>query len=100
MKDGPLNIWLTPLKCLEYLKTHSPSRKHGVSEKQEQQWKRSCVNLIIKTGLKIQMYAFNLTLIVVRKSKSLPELLSAIAHVDSLMNILSCRAIVFSVEIT
>lgn len=45
-----------PLKSLEYLTENSPSRKHGVSQEQEEVWRRNCVDLIIKTGLKLQTY--------------------------------------------
>lgn len=49
---GPYKI---PLRSLEDLKATSPSRKHGVSEEQEETWRRNCVDLIIKTGLKLQI---------------------------------------------
>jgi cyclin T len=49
---GPYKV---PLRSLEELKASSPSRKHGVSEEQEETWRRNCVDLIIKTGLKLQI---------------------------------------------
>lgn len=47
--------YLLPLRSLEELKASSPSRKHGVTEEQEETWRRNCVDLIIKTGLKLQI---------------------------------------------
>jgi hypothetical protein len=49
---GPFRL---PLKSLESLKATSPSRKHGVSFEQEESWRRNCVDVIIKTGLKLQI---------------------------------------------
>jgi len=44
-----------PLKSLQWLKENSPSRAHGVTEETEREWKRNCVNLIIRVGQSIEM---------------------------------------------
>jgi len=56
IRPSVLEPFCLPLKSLQYLKENSPSRKHGVSHEQEEVWRRNCVDLIIKTGLKLQMY--------------------------------------------
>lgn len=56
IRPAVLQPFCLPLKSSKYLKEHSPSRKHGVSEQQEEVWRRNCVDLIIRTGLKLQMY--------------------------------------------
>lgn len=52
LDPGPYRV---PLRSLQELKATSPSRKHGVLEDQEEIWRRNCVDLIIKTGLKLQI---------------------------------------------
>lgn len=44
-----------PYKTLEELQASSPSRQHGLTEEQEERWKRAAVNLIITAGMHLRM---------------------------------------------
>ena len=44
-----------PYKTLQQLKDGSPSRQHGLSEEQEERWKQSAINLIIRVAAKLRM---------------------------------------------
>jgi hypothetical protein len=51
---APLNM-VPVYKTLQELKASSPSRAHGLSEEDEERWKRAAINLIVTAGTKINM---------------------------------------------
>jgi hypothetical protein len=51
---APLNM-VPVYKTLEELKASSPSRAHGLSEKDEESWRRAAINLMVNAGLALRM---------------------------------------------
>lgn len=51
---APLNM-VPVYKTLEELKASSPSRAHGLSEEDEERWRRAAINLMVTAGLTIRM---------------------------------------------
>lgn len=55
-KPGHAHDFKYPYKSLQDLKKNSPSRKHGLTEEQEDEWKRASIDLIITVGIRLKMY--------------------------------------------
>jgi hypothetical protein len=51
---APLNM-IPVYRTLQELKAASPSRAHGLSEEDEESWKRAAVNLMVSAGLHMGM---------------------------------------------
>jgi len=51
---APLNM-IPVYKTLEELKASSRSRAHGLSEEDEESWRRAAINLMLTAGLAIKM---------------------------------------------
>jgi hypothetical protein len=51
---APLNM-IPVYKTLQELKASSPSRAHGLSEEDEERWKRAAIRLMVNAGVTIKM---------------------------------------------
>ena len=51
---APCNM-IPVYRTLKELKESSPSRKHGLSEEDEERWRRAAINLMVNAAVKINM---------------------------------------------